>query len=304
MIKENALGSFLGGWLTSRTLAPAPEDVVLVMLSFALDAGGDARTPVLTVAGFGSSEKDWDVFSDLWSKRLDREGIAFFRAVDASHFRGQFEPFHDRPDRKEWREQLFADLMEILQSNVYRKFGCSIFNPELNKMNAAIAEEFSLEAYSLAGRTTEKHIREWVAEEWSRSTLVAIIFETGDKGKGKLQKRMTEDGCFPPNFRPKKDTVKEDGTIEKGYVPLQAGDWLAYEHSIAVKQVESGEVTEPSQLRWPMQQFLSIPGNVSAYTAENLKEMEKNINLVQRINEWEKLSGLDQLRAKRQKHQT
>jgi hypothetical protein len=270
----------------------------LGLLSFALDAGGDTATPVFTVAGFCSGEEDWQRFSELWSERLCRERIAYFRAAEAAHFRGQFQPFHDRTDRNEWRNALFSDLMDILKGHVYRKFGCSIVNPAFKTLDEQLAEEFSLNAYSLAGRTTDKHIREWIIAEWTRSTPIAIVFESGDQGIGKLQKRLTEDGCFPPQFRPKKDTIRKDGTIEHGYIPLQAADWLAYESCLAVQQVEGGKINEIADLRWPMREFVRIPGEPGVFTTENIRELEKSLNLIRSINEWEKHSGVAQSRPK------
>jgi len=271
----------------------------MVMLSFALDVSGDESRPVYTVAGFGSGEKDWKSFSELWTARLGREGINYFRAAEAAHFRGQFKLFHDRPDREMWRQQLFADLMGILRRNVYRQFGCSIINSALNNMSEQLAEEFSLSALSLAGRTTEKHIRQWIIAEWTPTTPVVIVFEAGDQGIGKLQKRLAEDGSFPATFRPKKDTLRNDGTMEYGYVPLQAADWLAYELSIAIKQIEAGQIQEIAQLRWPMQEFFHIHGNPGVYATDNIQELETSLGTVKKINEWEKATGLDQLRAKR-----
>src|SRR5437868_5127420 len=93
------------------------EKAVFVMLTFALDAGGDENTEYLTVAGFASSMKDWDDFSVKWKSRLDKDGIAFFRTVDANSFRGPFQHWFDRQDREELRRALFSDLMCLIQSH-------------------------------------------------------------------------------------------------------------------------------------------------------------------------------------------
>jgi hypothetical protein len=62
------------------------DKVIFVMLTFAFDAGGDDGTEYVTVAGFASSSKDWGEFSVKWKARLNKEGIEFFRAVDALVF--------------------------------------------------------------------------------------------------------------------------------------------------------------------------------------------------------------------------
>ena len=95
------------------------------MLTFVCDAGGDDNTDFLTVAGFASSTKDWDEFSEKWKSRLDREGIAYFRAVDANSFRGPFEHWYDRPDRVQLRHALFSDLMDLIKSHAYWKICCT-----------------------------------------------------------------------------------------------------------------------------------------------------------------------------------
>src|SRR5713101_3789943 len=105
------------------------------MLTFAFDAGGDDGTEYMTVAGFASSAKDWDEFSQKWKARLEMDGIAFFRALDANSFRGPFEHWRDLPNKIELRQALFADLMDLIVRNTYRKFACTIVNKEFQDTN-------------------------------------------------------------------------------------------------------------------------------------------------------------------------
>jgi hypothetical protein len=106
------------------------------MLTFAFDAGGDGNTEYLTVAGFASKKTHWDEFSDKWCARLQRDNIKFFRAVDANSLRGPFEHWRGLPNRKQLRRALFADLMDIIKSHVYRKFGCTICNKQFTNTNS------------------------------------------------------------------------------------------------------------------------------------------------------------------------
>jgi len=271
------------------------------MLSFPLDAGGDESTFALTVAGFGAGEKEWGDFTRLWTERLGKEDIAFFRAVDAAQWRGQFERFREVPNKDIWRKSLFSDLMEILKRHVYRKFGCTVVNRNLSKMDERLREQFLLTAFTLAGRTTEKQIREWIKSDWTPTTPVVIVMESGDHGKGKLQERLEKDGCFPFAFQPKKDTTNKRGVMEYGFVPLQAADWLAYELSLSVRQFEEGTVQEIAGMRWPMQQFHRILGEPGTYEVEDLREMERKLRSVREIDLWERRAGLDKLRDQRRK---
>jgi len=155
-------------------------------------------------------------------------------------------------------------------------------------MNPQLKEEFSLVAYSIAGRTCEKKLREWVIAEWKNpSTVVELVFEEGDKGKGKLQKRLLDDRCFSPIFRPKKDFVEEDGTTRCGFVPLQAADWLAYELSVAMKNAEAGKLADSDEdFRWAFREFLKIPGNTGVFTVEDMKQFESMLELSKNLTEW------------------
>jgi hypothetical protein len=256
-------------------------------LTLVFDAGGDDGTPILSVAGFASSEKDWDDFGRAWTSRLQRDGIEFFRAVDAAHFRGPFQHWHDLPNREQLRRKLFSDLMEILKPRAYRKFGCTIISNAFLQMDAKLKEEFALTAYSVAGRTCEKHAREWVISEWkNRNIIVELVFEEGDLGKGKLQQRLADDCCFLPTFKPKKDTI-QNGQMRRGFVPLQAADWLAYELSLAMKNAEAGKLADSDEdFRWAFREFLRIPGNTGVFAVDDMKEFEKMLRLSKDLTEW------------------
>lgn len=258
------------------------------MLTFSFDASGDENTPVLSVAGFASSEKDWSNFSERWTARLQKDGIEFFRAVDAAFYRGPFLHWHDKPNKEALRRALFSDLMDILKSCVYRKFGCSIINKAFGGMTPALKQEFALTAYSVAGRACEKKVREWILAEWKNHDMaIELVFEEGDLGKGKLQKRLDDDRCFSPTFRPKKDMISDGGIVRHGFIPLQAADWLAYELSVAMRNAENGKVVESTEeLRWPLQEFFKIQGDCGVFTVEDMKQFEKMLELSKDLEKW------------------
>jgi len=259
-------------------------------LIFAFDAGGDDGTDYMTVAGFASSAKDWDEFSQKWKSRLQKDGIEFFRAADAASFRGPFEHWRHLSDRERLRRALFADLMELIKSHAYQKFACTIVNTDFRSTNSETRRQFAESAYSVAARTCEKYARHWVISEWRScpETGLAFIFEAGDKGQLKLMDRLRKEwGHIPPNFRPKKDFRRDDGSIGYGFVPLQAADWLAWELNRAARDFYPQKLESESQLRWPMREFLGRPnGKIGIYTPENLKDMDNMIALENKIAAW------------------
>ena len=253
-------------------------------LIFALDAGGDDATDFITVAGFASTERDWEEFSQQWKARLNQDGIEFFHAVDAAGFRGPFKHWRERPDREQLRRALFGDLMDIIKRHAYHKVACTIVNKEYQSTNTELREQFADTAYCVAARTCEKYCRHWVMTEWKScpNTEFAFIFEAGDQGQSKLEERLKkESGHIPANFRP------------KAYAPLQAADWLAWELNRAARDFYPEKLESESRLRWPMQQFLGRPdGKIGIYSPDNLRDMDRMIGLENEVVTWATSLGL------------
>jgi hypothetical protein len=191
--------------------------------------------------------------------------------------------------------------MELIKSHAYQKFSCTIVNKEFQKMSEDLREQFALCAYSLAGRSCEKYARKWAMEEWRScpEMVIALVFEAGDRGQGKLkQKLIADSGHIPPTFRPKKDTLRDDGMIEPGFVPLQAGDWLAWEINRATKDAYDGKLKSVESLRWPMREFLGCPlGRMGIYEPRNVTELETGLDLQNKISAWATAAGLDKKAA-------
>lgn len=276
-----------------------PNRVIMAMLTSVFDASGDKRTAVLAVAGFLSSESDWASFSEQWSRRLDKDGIEFFRAVDAAAFQGPFEHWQDRSDCERLRQALFKDLMDILKSHVYHRFGCVVINRSFDKMSEELRKQFRLCAYSLAGLTCERHFRSYVLQEWhgSRPDMpVRMVFEHGDEGFGNLCHWLgSAKGTIPVSRAYKKDTIQDGGLKIHGFIPLQAADWLAYELGLSIRHLESGKLKKYSNLRWPMQEFTHILGDAGTYYANEVREVERKLKVVKNIPNWEKETDMTKL---------
>lgn len=233
------------------------------------DAGGHQQDQkYLVVAGFAASVEMWLEFDRSWTERLRRDGLDYFHAVEFAHSYGQFASGwrEDEPRRR----ALSSDLMDILKRNVSRKFMSVTINEALDdKMNDETKSQFHINAYSLGGRTCCARLREWLEEEqWK--TALELVFEDGDIGKGLLSKTLLRDGFPEPLFKPKKDRLLKSGLIERGAVPLQAADWLAYETFLATKR--------GNDIRWAMQEFETTPGPGGIYEARDLERLEKVLN--------------------------
>ncbi len=128
-----------------------------------------------------------------------------------------------------------ADLVEITVKSAFRKFGCVVLHPALERMPTETREGHRISAYSLAGRACAADVSEWARAEGFYKPI-EYVFEDGDKGRGKLMERLETDGFPLPIFRPKCDTVK-NGLPVYGFIPLQAADIYAYELRVRITKL-------------------------------------------------------------------
>lgn len=206
------------------------EAVRLVMLTAYFDASGNQTDqPALSVGGFIARADDWIRFESMWIERLRKDGLDSFRASDV----WRLPQFKNDPERL---ANLYSDLIEIISQNVMRKFGCTITTKAIEVISSEERKKFSIHAYSMAGRACTGQARQWLAS-WSGPTP-EYIFEDGDEGKHELIDIMKRDGFPVPHFKPKKDRILKDGSVEKGLIPLQAADLLAFELFDPVRKIE------------------------------------------------------------------
>jgi len=227
----------------------------------AFDASGKEDLRCIVVAGFVSSMKDWKSFHVEWLKRLASDGLQFFHM---NKFAVSAPPFDGLKGDKPRRDRLIGDLLGIIQSHAYRSFACTVEFADFYKLSEANQNEFSLNAYSLCGRTCVKHISDWRRREGLLKVPVGYAFEEGDKGAGLLSERMWKDGYPRPHFLPKKDRSDKHGSPVAGFTPLQAADILAYELYRLYSDMKFSQTprfTTPDTHRWPMQQFDKFPGS-------------------------------------------
>jgi hypothetical protein len=228
------------------------------------------------VAGFISSHKDWQAFDTAWINRLREDGLDYLHMKEFAGSRVQFaEGWKDNEAR---RQKLFGDLIGIIKSHVYRKFGSVIIMDGWEKLSQGNKQEYSLNAYVLAARTCAARVREWQEAENFKSPT-GYAFEDGDEGKGMLDKRFVDDNLPRPVFKPKKDRQKPDGTTERGYTPLQAADILAYELQKPTNNMLAGKPRVP-KFRWGLEELLQIPGEPGIYTIKHLKDLNERLQIL------------------------
>ena len=244
-------------------------DTAPFQMIVSLDASGkEDNQPALAVAGFVSSAADWEEFTVRWKARLEADGITCFHAVEFAQCVKQFA--HLKGDEPR-RMRLSGDLMNILKTYVYRKFGCIVVCKDFKgAVGLDLNQVFFPNAYVLAGLATAADVSIWARREQLK-TPYRIVFEDGDEGKGALAGRMITTNLGAPMFQPKKDRLDAKGTLIPGFIPLQAADWLAYETFLDFKAARG--FSKPRPIRWAAEEFSKMVGEVDIIETDNLSQL-------------------------------
>ena len=250
------------------------------MFTACFDAGGSQHDQqFLVVAGFVSSNDTWTKFDRLWRERLAEDGIRYFHMEEFAHFRGEFR--NGWRDKETKRKSLLSDLLDIIRSHAFRKFGCAIDHKQLTDViTKKEREKYLLDAYSFAGLYCAHQVNQWRVTE-RLSTQPDLVFEDGDLGKGHLIDRLKKDGFGTPIFRLKKDT-EISGYNSLAFTPLQAADFLAYEIFLANKRWDNPDY----KVRWGMIQFHSMIGHLVKYDLKDLNNLKQDLSFSEQMKEW------------------
>jgi hypothetical protein len=220
----------------------------MVMFMAAYDASMDSRKAFLSVGGFVSSAADWLDFDGKWRDRLAQDGLSYFHTADFAHSVGDFARFKNQKERK---RALLQDLLGIVSSHTYRKFGVTV---EVEAVDAEFADQNKLEyapnSFVLAGELACGQALFWAIAEGC--PLPEFVFEDSDLGRGKLAEQVKVLTGVMPTFRPKKDSPEI-----KAFTPLQAADILVYEMSRLTRKG-----TPRGSFSYPFQELNRMPGGI------------------------------------------
>ena len=217
------------------------------MLTAACDASADSRKAFLSFGGFVSSAAGWADFDGEWRERLAQEGLSYFHMAEFADSVGHFEPLKNQQQR---RRELLKDLVGIIVSHAYRKFGVTV---EVETADAEFAEhnklEYAPKALALAGEVACGQAILWARDEGS---TLEFVFEGVDLGRGGFAKQVKILTGVMPTFRPKKDSPEI-----KAFTPLQAADILVYQMSLVGRQG-----TPRVTFRYPFDELNRMPGAI------------------------------------------
>jgi hypothetical protein len=267
------------------------REAYLVGFSGYFDASGDDTckdTIVVSVAGFMASADIWMDVESEWTDRTARAGIKKFHMVECANCTEEFKGWHDK--EKE-RQKLLRDLIDLMKP-LTRKFSCAVPLKIYRKtLSSEYANDPLYKAYALAGRWCAGRLRQWVWQEKSPPLhRIGFYYERGDKWQEELKQQMVGDDLPEPNFKPKWDVCKNGEVIEKGLVPFQLADTLAYltflHYKYELKQMKDWGKME--SIRWMLAEIESrVRGPLDYVTTQNIK----GLNVLARASSHDLLKG-------------
>jgi hypothetical protein len=228
------------------------------MLTAAFDCSQDKSEQFFVMAGFVSSAEEWSDFDREWRKRLKDDNLEYFHMQRFAH--ATTHP--TKPFDKSWigqerrRQRLISDLLGIIQSHGWRKFGCILPRQSFLMISDGTRDNFIPKQIVLCARLLWAELEVWRKEsKFQRPS--ELVFEQGDPGKGALIKAMEDITGQTPIFRYKRDNPAKDIAA---FTPLHASDILAFE--IQKLTTAEGKPIDEVVFRFPYAELEKMPGDI------------------------------------------
>lgn len=257
-VEHLARSIWLKGW----------REGLLGMFTGYYDASGGRDTGFMAVAGFVADVRKWEVFEGSWRLVLAKFDLPYFHMKEFAPSRGPFESWKGQETK---RANLLRDLIQVVHETADFWISCSMRNEILDVATKRYGVRFDGGAYPLVARFCIARAHEFMRKRHGKAEI-QHVFESGDQGKGKLVgmierlnnhakllrvqgKRDPKMDPYPiplPIFKPSRDTA-----TEKGLLPLQAADLVAWEFHKMHREARLDSI----QLRRPLQELRKrLPG--------------------------------------------
>jgi len=160
------------------------------------DSADGERKKVFVVAGFLGQSEVWFEAERHWKKRVEREGLDYFRATDCHNLRGEFLKLvtnYGIDDARRIRDALLADLKLIVKAANLLAFCLFGPLPAYEKVRSDPYGPYVFEAdpYLRAHQLLIYHVAAEVCERLSPPEPIAFLFDEHNKAAA-LQGKWAE----------------------------------------------------------------------------------------------------------------
>jgi hypothetical protein len=219
------------------------------------DSGSPDEGTVLVVAGYVSDFWQWLEFDREWGAALEAEGVKVFHMKDFALSYGEFKAWKDDEPR---RRRFLARLSEIIRAKVQRGFAFAVLLEDYYKVDDKyMFHEVLGEPYPFCAFSCARAAEQWAhASGYARNVL--CIYEDRSKHKTEFKRLMERANMIDPIF------------MDKDATPLQAADFLAWEHCKAYSDIAAGTF---EKFRETFNLLNEIPHEGGIFTEQGLEEI-------------------------------
>jgi hypothetical protein len=182
-IRHLARAVFPGRWRTAQ----------IAMFAAYFDASCTDGDPVVTLAGFVSTEEKWEKFCREWAEILSANPkVSMFHMTD---YASSQEGWEDWPKGDRRRPKLERNLVRCIRRNTNKGFAVSIEKRHYDWINARYTFRQSVgNRYAACGVGCAGQLRHWADKKGADYRDVLCLFEDGDAGQGKLIQILRSEG--------------------------------------------------------------------------------------------------------------
>jgi hypothetical protein len=221
--------------------------VKVAALTAYFDASGAQHSGTeLVVSGFVSTVDKWRRFEEKWQQMLDEANLPYFHMKEFAPSVGIFQSWKGKETK---RRKFLAKLIDITVDHIEQSFAAGVLLRDWRTCNRLYRlKEENFEPYSLCGWTCIEEVYRYCDEIAERRDQVFFMFEEGDTGQDKLQKRAKQDFGIKIRLGPKIPVPSMQ--YERPILPLQAADFASWHIRRVLEQLAIQGRVPLSTMRW------------------------------------------------------
>ncbi len=220
------------------------------------------NSPILVVAGFLSTDAQWNLFIKEWKEVLTEFRILAFHMREFAHRTGEFRGMEEAT-----RQQLLGRLLDVINQRVKLGFAAAVHVNEFESLFTGIDRTEIGSPYKLGCTANWLEVGEW-AKKNHQVEPIDFCFDTGHSEKGEVQRSFRESKQNPAFVEHRLGTIRfADDRLD---VPIQAADIAAYE----LWRWLNEHFTEKTRHgRFPLQEIVKIPWTIREFDRSSFEEM-------------------------------
>jgi Protein of unknown function (DUF3800) len=234
----------------------------MVPYSAYFDESTNEKSPILVIAGFLSTDVQWDTFKTEWTAVLKEYGL---KAFHMQHFAQRSGEFVRWPEDR--RRELLSKLLAIIQSRVELGVAAVVHVREFQKVFGASDAPDIGSAYTLCCTACHLEAGEW-AKSKSHIEPISYHFDAGHQDASEAKKTFLDIKDVPENVVYRMGSINFEH--DSASIPIQAADIAAYE---LWRWLDEHFADRTRHGRFPLAEIIKTPWKIREFDREILEQI-------------------------------